>query len=189
MTRRTFSKFQLCDWLRREFLQIHPRDRAKATRLMVQLGVACKEPHEFHTLFAAAKFDKSPVAPRIDPELWPERPVDRDWNSEDPEEYGVERWNEEPMGKPVDPVLTTLAISDEQADIAVNLLLRRVEAVRPDLAETLRVPLSDPLDSMLADEAARQLNITDREYLSDLFDQAVADALATAPFSSTALPI
>ena len=86
------NNYELCRWLRREMRSIHPSDLARATRQIVTLSAKCVEPAEFQRAFTAAGFDKTPPPPpRIDPELWETREVDKDWNIADPEDlFGYE---------------------------------------------------------------------------------------------------
>ena len=76
------SPYQLCSFLRKELRAVHPRDLERATHLLVTLAVRCVEPGEFKETFIAARFDKTPLPPRVDPELWEERHVGSDWNDD-----------------------------------------------------------------------------------------------------------
>jgi hypothetical protein len=76
------SRYDLCSFLRKELRAVHPRDLERATHLLVTLAVRCVEPGEFKETFIAARFDKTPVPPRIDPELLEERHVGSDWNDD-----------------------------------------------------------------------------------------------------------
>ena len=112
------SRYNLCIFLKREFREIHPRDLERATHLMVRLAVRCVEPEQFRELFEAARFDKTPVPPRIDPELWEERPVESDWNNvfdddEYPEAFSEPESEEEPNRETQNPIDALLAAGFE----------------------------------------------------------------------------